>query len=135
MDFDQRVKKRTKKPKSLNMVHVKMAEENVDSRGCSKMRPQAANSGACIQHQDGAVRSRAPATAGSVTSVPDWSSRALARRMEPRVPKRVIARHCDASQNKCRRPDKLTVEARRSELPRLRPVVAAPSSPRMRKHR
>ena len=41
MDFDQRIKKRTKKPKSLNMVHVKMAEENIDAREVvAKMRPQ-----------------------------------------------------------------------------------------------
>src|SRR4029077_10442385 len=55
VDFDQRIKKRTKKAKALYMIHVKMAEENIDSRGCSKMRPQTADAGTGIQHQYGSV--------------------------------------------------------------------------------
>src|SRR5262249_26165147 len=103
VDFDQRIKKRTKKPKSLNMVHVKMAKQNIDSRGCSKMRPQTANSGARVQHQYGSVFP-AHLYGCSVTSVSDrfrsWRGYGAAGAEERDT------HHCDTSQNKAAAPTK-----------------------------
>jgi hypothetical protein len=102
VDVNPRVIEGTKETKSLYVIHVEMAEKNIDPSSCRfDLHSEAANSSASVQHQYGAV-SPAHLHGGRITSVAvrlgSW------RRYRATGAKEGNPHHSDTSQNKAAAP-------------------------------